>query len=314
MTDSKKGHARKKATVTMFSGKGGVGKTTCAAATALHYASAGQNTLAISTDATPSLSHIFEAPGDEKPKKVQGSLYINELGAEEVEKMWDEKFGKEVYDVFSTFVDIGYSQFVEFTTSMLPGLSDEFMVDYIRELSLKGDYDNIIWDTAPLGQTLSLLQTPAMLVEHLKIAPRLYTKLKVSTIKKEPILDIIKRWEKLSADEMDFLVKEVRFVLITIPEALAVEQLETVFSQLERYGLIVDQLIINNVIKVDDSPFLKAKANLQKRYLDFIYVKYADIPITEVPMFPYELKGCDKLREVEKILFSDSASRQRLML
>ena len=59
----------------MFSGKGGVGKTTCAAATALHYASQGERTLAISTDATPSLSHIFEAPGDEKPKMVRESLY-----------------------------------------------------------------------------------------------------------------------------------------------------------------------------------------------------------------------------------------------
>ena len=314
MSDSKKNPAPKKASVTMFSGKGGVGKTTCAAATALHYASSGQRTLALSTDATPSLSHIFEKPGDEKPKKVHDSLYLNELGAEEVEKMWDEKFGREVYDVFSTFVDIGYKQFVEFTTSILPGLSDEFMVDYIRELSLKGDYDSIVWDTAPLGQTLSLLRTPTMLVEHLKMAPRIYTRLKLSKIHKEPILDIIKRWERLSADELGFLQGEVKFVIVTIPEALAVEQLENAFLQLDRSGLIVDELIINNVIEVDDSPFLKAKANLQKRYIEYIHLKYADLPITEVPMFPYELKGWDKLKEVEKILFSDSPSSKRLRL
>ena len=203
MADAKKGLAPEKASITMFSGKGGVGKTTCAAATALHYATSGQKTLAISTDATPSLSHIFEITGDGKPKRVQGSLYIDELGVEEVEKMWNEKFGKEVYDVFSTFVSIDYGQFVEFTTSILPGLSDEFMVDYIRELSMKGDYDSIVWDTAPLGQTLALLHTPAMLVEHLKMAPRIYTKLKLSNISKEPILDIINRWQQLSADEME---------------------------------------------------------------------------------------------------------------
>jgi len=314
MFDTKKGHAPKRTSVTMFSGKGGVGKTTCAAATALHYASSGQRTLALSTDATPSLSHIFEKPGDEKPKKVHDSLYINELGAEEVEQMWDEKFGREVYDVFSTFVDIDYTQFVEFTTSILPGLRDEFMVDHIRELSHKGDYDDIVWDTAPLGQTLSLLRTPAMLVEHLKMAPRIYTRLKLSKIQKEPILDIVKRWESLSADELKFLQDEVTFVIVTIPEALAVEQLESVFQQLDSFGLIVDQLIINNVIKADDSPFLKAKANLQKRYLEYIHLKYADIPITEVPMFPYELKGWDRLKEVEKILFPDSPSSKRLIL
>jgi arsenite-transporting ATPase len=304
----KKAQSLKKASVTMFSGKGGVGKTTCAAATALHYASSGQKTLAISTDATPSLSHIFSKPVLEKPQMVKGSLYLNELGVDEVEQMWDEKFGKEVYDVFSTFVAIDYTQFVEFTTSVLPGLSDEFMVDYIRELSLNDGWENIVWDTAPLGQTLALLHTPAMLVEHLKLAPRIYTRLKPSNISKEPILNIISRWQKLSADEMDFLRNSVKFVLVTIPEALAVEQLESVFSQLRRYGLRVEQLIINNVIKVDDSEFLKTKAAQQKKYLNIIHERYTDIPIVEVPLFPYELRGWDRLKEVEKILFPQSAS------
>jgi arsenite-transporting ATPase len=308
---SKREPPPKWAKVTMFSGKGGVGKTTCAAATALHYASQGERTLALSTDATPSLSHIFEIPGEEKPKKVHDSLYINELGAEEVAQMWDQKFGREVYDVFASFVDVDYDQFVDFTTSVLPGLSDEFMVDYIRELSLKDDYENIIWDTAPLGQTLTLLNTPGMLVEHLKMAPRIYTKLKLSRIRKEPILDIINRWHRLSMEEMNFLRNKVRFVLVTIPEALAVEQLDSVFLQLERHGLLVDQLIINNVIKADDSEFLRAKAAQQKRYLDFINIRYHDLDIIEIPMFPYELKGLDRLKEVEKILFPDTTKAGR---
>ena len=153
------------ARVVMFSGKGGVGKTTCAAATALHHASLGMETLAVSTDATPSLSHIFEISSDEKPARVRDSLRISELGVDEVEEMWDQKFGREVYDVFSAFVSIEYDEFVEFATSMLPGLKDECMVDYIRELSRNGGHDAIIWDTAPLGQTLALLQTPAMVLE-----------------------------------------------------------------------------------------------------------------------------------------------------
>jgi arsenite-transporting ATPase len=291
------------ASITMFSGKGGVGKTTCAAATALYYASSGERTLAISTDATPSLSHIFEVAGDEKPKKVHESLYINELGLEEVERMWDEKFGREVYDVFSSFVDVNYEEFVQFTTSILPGLSDEFMVDYIRELGLNGDYGNIVWDTAPLGQTLALLNTPAMILEHLRMAPRIYARIKLSNVTKEPILKIIDRWQQLSADEMDFLRNRVKFVIVTIPEALAVEQLEGVFSELDRYGLKVGQLIVNNVIKVDDSDFLKAKAAQQMRYLDLIYSRYSDIGIVELPMFPYELTGRERLKEVESILF-----------
>ena len=291
------------ASITMFAGKGGVGKTTCAAATALHYASDGRRTLAISTDATPSLSHIFEAGDNDKPKKVSESLYINELGADEVKQMWDAKFGREVYDVFSTFVDLDYREFVEFTTSILPGLREEFMVDYIRELGLNGQYSDVVWDTAPLGQTLALLQMPAVLLEHLKMAPRIYARLKPSSLSKEPVLKIIDRWRDLSADEMEFLGNRVKFVIVTIPEALAVEQLDSVFNELDKYGLSVSEVIINNVIQEDDSAFLKARAAQQKLYLDIIYTMCSKTKIIELPMFPYELKGLDRLREVEKVLF-----------
>jgi len=291
-----------KGSIYMFAGKGGVGKTTCAATTALHYASLGKKTLAISTDATPSLAHIFEVAKDGKPTKIRESLYISELGINEVEEMWDRKFGREVYQVFSSIVAIDYESFVDFMTSMLPGLSDEFIVDYIRELRLSGKYDTIIWDTAPLGQTLALLETPNMLVEHLKLAPRIYSRLKISR-SREPVLDILKRWQKLSADNIDFLRGEVRFSLVTIPEALAFEQLEGIFSELNNFGFKVERLIVNNVVKTEDSEFLRARAEQQKRYLDMIYSRYSDIEIIELPMHPCEIKGLDRLRDIESSLF-----------
>ncbi|MFC1943314.1 ArsA family ATPase [Chloroflexota bacterium] len=293
----------KRGNIIMFAGKGGVGKTTCAATAALHCASSGEQTLVISTDATPSLSHIFEITGDKKPVRVKESLYINELGAEEVKEMWDKKFGSEVYGVFSSFVAIDYEGFAEFVTSVLPGLSDEFMVDYVRELSLKGEYDTIIWDTAPLGQTLALLKTPAMLGKHLRMAPRIYSKLKLDQKSREPILDILKRWERLSAANMDFLRNEVRFTMVTIAEALAVEQLEGIFREMNEHGLKVQQLIINNVVKEESSDFLLTKARQQKNYLELIYDRYPELQIIELPMFPYELKGLDRLKEAERILF-----------
>ena len=224
--------------ITMFTGKGGVGKTTCAAATALYYAVSGP-TLTISTDATPSLSHIFETSDDQKPAQVLPTLYINELGEAEIKEMWDEKFGREVYEVFSAFVSIEYEAFVEFMTSVLPGLGEEFMVDYIREMTCKDLYENIVWDTAPLGQTLTLLQTPTLLGNHLRMAPRIYSKLKLGRRSREPVLDILKRWERLSAENMDFLRNEVNFTMVTIPEALSVEQLEGIFCELNKYGLKV---------------------------------------------------------------------------
>ncbi|MCJ7763737.1 MAG: ArsA family ATPase [Dehalococcoidales bacterium] len=287
----------------MFAGKGGVGKTTCAATTALHYASLGKKTLAISTDATPSLAHIFEVSRDRKPTRIRESLYISELGINEVEEMWNRKFGREVYQVFSSIVAIDYNSFVDFMTSMLPGLSDEFLVDYIRELRLGGRYDAIIWDTAPLGQTLALLQTPAMLVEHLRLAPRIYSRLKIGRSSREPVLDILRRWQKLSADNIDFLRDEVRFSMVTIPEALAFEQLEDIFRELDKFGFRVERLIVNNVVKTDDSEFLRARAEQQKRYLGMIYSRYSNIEIIELPMHPCEIKGLDRLKEIENSLF-----------
>jgi arsenite-transporting ATPase len=291
--------------VTMFAGKGGVGKTTCAGATALHRASNNGDTLVISTDPTPSLSHIFEMTDKAKPARVLDGLYLAELGQSEIRQMWDRKFGPEVYEVFSSFVSVDYDEFAEFVTSILPGLHDEFMVDYIKDLSQAETYRHIVWDTAPMGQTLGLLETPSMLREHLKPAPRIYSRLKLGSRSKRPVLDIIKGWEKLSGEDMEFLRQGVSFAIVTIPEALAVEQLDGILEEMGRYGFRADQLVINNVIsEIGGSSFLQARADQQRGYIERLYRKYAGIRIVEVPMFPQEVKGLERLRKVGEYLFA----------
>lgn len=291
--------------VLMFSGKGGVGKTTCAAAAALHFATQGSRTLAISTDATPSLSHIYETSGNGRLTRVADNLYFQELGLEQVREMWDNKFGREVYDVFSAFVDIEYTNFVGFMTSVLPGLSDEMMVEYIRELVERGDYDTIVWDTAPLGQTLALLQTPTLLADHLRLAPRIYSRLRIASRKRGPVLDILRRWGKLSEQNMDFLRSEVRFALVTIPEALAVQQLDHILGELSKYGIAARDMVVNHVVKQEDSPYLRTRKAQQRVYLDIIHAKYGDKRIVELPAFAKEVKGLDSLREVARLLWKE---------
>ena len=286
----------------MFTGKGGLGKTTCSAATALQLSASGP-TLALSTDPTPSLSHIFEAPKSRKHAEVRPSLFISEISEAEIRQMWDDKFGRDVYGVFSAFVDISYEEFVEFMTSVLPGLGEEFMGDHIREQSLAGAYENIVWDTAPLGQTLALLSTPALLGKHLKMAPRIYSKLKVGRSRREPVPDILKHWEVVSAKNMDFLRNSVYFNMVTIPEALAVEQLEAAFQEFSRFGLAVKSIVINNVVSEPDSDFLLTKAKQQEDYLEHIRDRYSHLNITELPMFPREVKGTERLREVGNLLY-----------
>lgn len=286
----------------MFLGKGGVGKTTCAAATALQLAEAGEKSLVISTDPTPSLSHIFEMKGTHREREVCPGLFLTELGLQDVREMWNEKFGREVYAVFSAFVDIDYADFVQFVTSVLPGLNEEFMIDYIRRLALERRYRHIIWDTAPLGQTLALLGMPSMLAEHLRMAPRVYSHLRTSAGRKEPVMAVIRGWQRLAQESLEFLRREVRFSMVVIPEALAVRQLDTVVKELSRYGLGFTRLIVNNVLQVTDSDFLAQKAAQQRDYLEQLRKRYAPLPIIEVPLFPQEVRGIERLRNLGRLL------------
>jgi len=291
--------------VIMFCGKGGVGKTTCAAATALHYATTGRKTLVISTDFTPSLRHIFELESRQKPAKVTDNLYVDEISYDDVKALWDKKFGPEVYDVFSSFVSISYEDFADFIASVLPGLKEEFMVDYIREISESGEFETVVWDTAPAGQTLGLLGMPSMLTQHLKPAPRIYSSLKITRRKKRSVLGVIKEWQQLSDKDMEFLKNGVEFNLVTIAEALAVRQLEGIFAEFHNYGLHIGHIIINQVVEETDSPFLVSKARMQQGYLMEIENSYGTSS-TRLPLFPHEIKGTERLREVERRLFDSS--------
>lgn len=291
--------------VTMFAGKGGVGKTTCATATAVHHALQGEETLVLSTDPTPSLSHIFGMDGHQQPKKVADHLYLAEIGADQMKEMWDAKFGKEVYVVFSSFVAISYEEFVDFIISILPGLGEEFMVDYIKELVHSGKYQHVVWDTAPLGQTLGLLETPGLLNKHLKPAPRIYSRLMSSASAKKSVLEILEGWDKLSREDMHFLGNDVSFVLVTIPEALAVEQIDGIITKFNKLQIGFDRLIINNVIKETSSPFLQAKADQQQKYVRLLHQKYGPlIQIVELPMCSHEIKGVSLLAELSSQLFA----------
>ena len=288
--------------VQVFLGKGGVGKTTCAAATALGLAEQGQASLVISTDPTPSLSHIFEIEGAHRERELLAGLFLTELGLQDVRNMWDEKFGRDVYGVFSSFVDVEYDTFVQFVTAVLPGLNEEFMVDYIRRLALEGRYRNLVWDTAPLGQTLALLGMPSLLAEHLRAAPRIYSHLRTSGERKESVMQILERWRELAAQCMEFLRRDVAFSLVTIAETLAVSQIDGVLGELKRHELRISRLIVNNVVQESDSPFLEQKRRQQQLHLAQLRKRYGDIPIVELPLFPQEVRGVERLRAVGRLL------------
>jgi arsenite-transporting ATPase len=288
--------------VQVFLGKGGVGKTTCSAATALQLAERGESSLVVSTDPTPSLSHILEIEGDHREREVLPHLHLTELGFKDVRNLWDERFGRDVYGVFSSFVDIDYRTFVEFVTAVLPGMNEEFMVDYIRRLALESRYRHVVWDTAPLGQTLALLGMPQLLAEHLRTAPRIYSHLRTTGERKEPVIEILGRWRDLAAECMDFLRREVVFSMVTIPEALSMLQLDDVVEELARYDLCISRLVVNNVVPEADSPFLVQKRRQQQAHLERLHARYGNVPIVEIPLFAQEVRGLERLRAVGQSL------------
>jgi len=295
--------------VLMFGGKGGVGKTTCSATAALHYASAGRKTLIISSDLTPSLSDIFEMEVGAMEKPVNGveNLYALEISPDEVMKRWKEKFGPEIYEAASSLIDMEYDEVIDYV-AIAPGIQEEFMLDYILERVRDGRYDLIVWDTAPAGDTLRLLDLPYKFLKHLRMAPKFYFEVRDTfKLKKVPFLDLIESWKALAKEVADFMRNpdNTEFILVTIPEALGVYQAKRLIREFERYGLPIRHLIINNVVKNPDCGFHKARMEMQIPYINMLANEYGQrMEIIELPLFPHEIKGVDRLRELSKVLFA----------
>lgn len=294
--------------VLMFGGKGGVGKTTSSAATALHFARRGFRTLIISSDLTPSLSDIFETEIGPTERPIPGveNLYGLEIDPDEVMRRWKEKFGPEVYAAASALVDLPYDEVVDYV-AMAPGIQEEFMLDYILERVRDRRYDLVVWDTAPAGDTLRLLGLPQRFLEHLRVAPRVYLEVRDTfRLSRTPFIEIIESWKQLSEQTIRFFTdpENVEFILVTIPEALGVYQSRRVLRDLRRHGLTVRYLIVNDVIWNPDCEFHRQRWEMQQQYLRQLREELdGHLTLVELPLLPYEVKGVERLAEVEAYLF-----------
>jgi arsenite-transporting ATPase len=300
----------------MIGGKGGVGKTTCAAAIALHFSLQGKKTLIISSDPTPSLSDIFEMEiGDqETPIKDVKNLYGIEVSSEVVLKKWKERFGPEIYEVVSSFASVDYD-FVEYIGGA-PGIEEEYMLNYILELVEGGQYDLVVWDTAPAGHTLRLLHLPQIFLKHLEAATKFYMnlysyfeKLKESVKLKKgkrSLLEIISGWENLAEKVVSFIrdTQKSDFIIVTIPEALGVRQTERIIKDFDEYQLRENYLNENKVIQEADCNFHKMRKEMQQSYIKILKDLYSDrIRLIELPLMPHEIKGVERINKISEILF-----------
>ena len=295
--------------VLMFGGKGGVGKTTTSATTALHFASRGRRTLIISSDLTPSLSDIFETDigATETPIPGVPNLWALEIDPDEVMRRWKIKFGPEIYEASQVFVDMPYDELVDYV-AMAPGIQEEFMLDFILERVRSGRYDLVVWDTAPAGDTLRLLELPYKFLNHLRTAPRVYLGVRDKLqLAKVPFLELIDSWRALSEEITEFFRDPANseFVLVTIPEALGVYQARRLVGEFAEFGLDIRHLVVNNVIVQNDSDFLRQRQAMQRPYLDLLTQEYGQrMTITQLPLFADEMKGAKRLGRLEELLFA----------
>ena len=300
----------------MIGGKGGVGKTTSAAAIALRYASEDHRVLILSSDPAPSLSDIFETPLRDTPTPIPGipGLSGMEISSREVLRRWKERFGPEIYEVVSSFAKVDYD-FVDYIGTA-PGIEEEYMLNYIMELVQSGTYNRVIWDTAPAGHTLRLLHLPGVFLDHLEAATKFYMnlystfdKLKASVklqSGKKTLLQIISGWRELSQQVMDFIrdPTTVANLVVTIPEALGVKQTERILNEFDENNLHVNALIVNYVIESADCDFHRRRQAMQKRYWNLLKERYGTrFPVIATPLSAEEIKGIARLREFSRILF-----------
>jgi arsenite-transporting ATPase len=301
----------------LVGGKGGVGKTTCAAAIALRMAESGKKTLILSSDPTPSLSDIFEIPVGPRETSIPhiSNLTALEISSEIVREKWKERFGREIYEVVSSFADLDYDFVLDYVGGA-PGIEEEYMLYFIMELVREGRYDLVVWDTAPAGHTLHLLHLPEIFLRHLEGATKFYLNLysyferakEAVKLKKgkKSLLEIITGWQSLSNEIAAFIRDErlTEYIVVTIPEALGVKQTERIIQDFDAHGLPVHYLIVNHVIEKADCTFHRTRQEMQAHYIRLLSETYAGrLHLIILPLSPSEIKGTERIKTVSQVLF-----------
>ena len=301
--------------ILMFCGKGGTGKTTSSSVTAVHFAQRGYRTLLISTDPAPSLSDILEIDvgGEITPIPDAPGLSAVELDYDLVVELWKERYGAEVYDLVSSFLPVE-EDIIEYIAGA-PGIDQEFALGYLYDLYAGDDHDVIVWDTAPAGGTLALIKLQDTFYRHLGEAARMYVRVRSALdaltrgTKKNP-LRIIAKWEELSKNVLDMMKDETtQAIVVTNPEALCVAQTSRVVNDLEKFGIRVGGIVLNRVLTEEaaDSPFNRNLREVQLKYIEEVNESYrGKLPIAQIPLMGFEVKGVEALKRLEKVLYASS--------
>jgi len=298
----------------VFGGKGGVGKTSCAIATALEL-SKNFKTLLISTDPAHSVSDCLEQQIGFKVVKIVGkpNLSVIEVVADEALSGFKTEHRNELKKLFETSTNLDNEDIDEMLTLSIPGIDEVMSFKTIIDFIEEGEFDKYVVDTAPTGHALRLISSPKLLDEWIKVAARMRWKYRYmitsfSGSYKQDEVDTfllslkktVKRIEKLLRDKT-----KCEFIPVCIPEAMAIMETKRLLVDLSKSGIISRQIIVNNVMTSDGCDFCKRRKAGQLPYIQKISEIFSNLIKIEVPVFPEEIKGIEALNQLRMCLFGD---------
>ncbi|MDR7521275.1 MAG: TRC40/GET3/ArsA family transport-energizing ATPase [Armatimonadota bacterium] len=302
--------------VVLFTGKGGVGKTTVAAATALRAAERGYRTLVMSTDVAHSLGDVLEKPVGQEVVRIAPHLWAQEVDSlYQLEKYW----GTLRRYMVTLFHSRGLEDVVADELANLPGMEEIASLMELRLHVEGGRYDAIVIDCAPTGETMQLLGFPDMARWWLnKIFPiqRRVARLVHPVV--QPLVDIPLPTDEVFVAARDLIldvegIKEIladvartSIRLVLNPEKMVIKEAQRAFTYFNLFGYATDLIVVNRVLPEGaGAGYFAAWRQAQEQYLRMVDEGFSPVPIRRVPFYERETTGLRMLARVAADLYGD---------
>jgi len=306
----------------IFTGKGGVGKTSVAAAHARLSSRLGERTLIVSTDMAHNLGDIFQVKLGKTPIEVESNLYVLEIDPNYSMNHEFVNMKKALEEMISSS---GIPVEEIDNMNMFPGMDELMSLLKLIEIYESGDYDRIIVDCAPTGETLALLKFPELMSWYVekffplgKVAMRIMkpvTKMvyKIDLPNHKALTDIEKVFVRLV--ELQNLLKDKSITsirLVTIPEKMVVEETKRSFMYLNLYNYGIDGVFINRILPRDiENPFFDEWLSIQNHYIDELESVFTNIPCYRIPWFDTDINGIEGIDKiVDQVLIKEDVYRE----
>jgi arsenite-transporting ATPase len=308
--------------IILYTGKGGVGKTSIAAATGLKLASLGYRTIVISLDTAHSLSDIFDkekrltGSGAEKQIQINDKLWIQEI---DVHEAIIDHWGSVHRYIQALLKSSGLANIVAEEVAIFPGMEEICSLLYINQYVREKTYDVIILDCAPTGESLRFVSIPTTLEWYINRIFKLERNLMkvvrpvVERFSSVPLpgddyfQNIKELFDQLEGiDQILFDPKITTVRLVTNPEKIVIKETQRAFMYFCLYGLCIDAVIINRIFPdTVDSPFFDTWKQTQQTYINDALNYFSDVPIWKVPLFDDEIVGEKGLYRLAESLYAD---------